>query len=370
MIRRARIFAAAVSILTLACLLHHHCTNTAATTRPLQRPPSVLLPANSTLGFGAILAVSHANSPRQQSLLWAANLTDIVIVIPAQKEWTVGHIEGLKAKESGLSSDDRFLTSDHETALIIEDDTDFDISIRNSQIPLLASAVRSLFSNNHGDDTLYWAHTSNWDLLYPGHCDDLISTAYLSQPSLFYTDPTVPSYSVLHPDTALFLSSLSVPSKTRILHRSYWPFCTFAYAVNRQSAALILSSFSQEPTGGSSAYDVALLSACRDQDWKCWSVAPELFHHVLGDSEIFKADRTGGGKGEAAERKTTVRGTWNLACGARHGQLWANETNEEMRKLVKGRVKIAIQRGECPIDKVVVEETWKGCELEECGAQL
>jgi hypothetical protein len=251
----------------------------------------------------------------------------------------------------------------------MEDDTDFDISIRHSQIPFLASAVRSLLNNGDDDHTSYWAPSSAWDLLYPGHCDDLISTAYLSQHSLLYSDPTVPPHSVLHPDTALFLSSLSIPSKTRILHRSYWPFCTFAYAVNRRSATLILSSFSQEPAEGSSAYDVALLSACRDLDWKCWSVAPELFHLGLGESEIFKADKAGQGKGEGNASKADARGTWNLWCGARHGQLWVDEADGEKRRLVKNHVRSAIQRGACPIDKVMEEGTWKGCEWGECGAQ-
>jgi hypothetical protein len=256
--------------------------------------------------------------------------------------------------------------------LIIEDDTDFDISIRHSQIPLLASAVRSLLDKNVSDDSTsssYWAPTSTWDILYPGHCDDLISTAYLSQPSLLYHDPTVPPPPILHPDTALFLASLSIPSKTRFLHRSYWPFCTFAYAVNRRSAEMILSTFSTEPEGGRSAYDVALLCACRDHDWKCWSVAPELFHHGFGESEIFRADKVDAEEKEARKRKGSTRGTWNLGCGARHGQLWADESDRETRRLIKESVKSAIQSGECPIDAITEEESWKGCEFGECGAQ-
>jgi hypothetical protein len=227
-----------------------------------------------------------------------------------------------------------------------------------------------LLNNNDNDDRTYWAPASGWDLLYPGHCDDLISTAYLSQPSLLYTDSTVPPHSLLHPDTALFLSSLSIPSNTRLLHRSFWPFCTFAYAVNRRSAALILSTFSREPAAGSSAYDVALLSACRDKDWKCWSVAPELFHHRLGESEIFKADEEADDwKGEERKGKGSMRGTWNLGCGARHAQLWVDEADGDMRRLVKDRVWAAIRRRECPINQVMDAETWKGCEWGECGAQ-
>lgn len=53
------------------------------------RPYSdAIIPANSTLGFGAIIAVSHSQSPRRASLLWAAYLTNIDIVIPSQPDWT------------------------------------------------------------------------------------------------------------------------------------------------------------------------------------------------------------------------------------------------------------------------------------------
>jgi hypothetical protein len=103
MARRTHLLAAAVSILTLTCIFYHHCYSSASSTFPLQQQSSIPPLANSTLGFGAILAVSHSSSPRQQSLLWAANLTDIEMVIPEQKEWTVGDIEELKAKESRLS---------------------------------------------------------------------------------------------------------------------------------------------------------------------------------------------------------------------------------------------------------------------------
>ncbi|KAI4939407.1 uncharacterized protein J4E92_000692 [Alternaria infectoria] len=205
MARRTQLLFAGFSILTLVYLFCHNPYAYISSTSHSQQPPPSLPPANSTLGFGAILAVSHSSSPRRPSLLWAANLTDIEIVIPRQKEWGVGDVEKLKTKEgSSLSTGSAkawmghlealrwFLASSHETVLIIEDDTDFDIFIRQSQVPLLASAVRSLLDKGVTDDSSssYWASTTSWDLLYPGHCDDLISTAYLSQPSLLYRDPT------------------------------------------------------------------------------------------------------------------------------------------------------------------------------------
>jgi hypothetical protein len=318
--------------IALSLFLSIYLFYTQNTTPRARQTPHALPPANSTLSFGAIIAVSHARSPRRPGLLWAANLTDLDIGIPEQPEWTVGEVEEFKAKEgSSISSGsakawlghlhalkDFLQNAEHETALVLEDDTDFDISIRTTQIPLLAAAVRSLFNSSSSSSyspSEYWAPTAHWDILYPGHCDNLLSpSAYLGQPHIAYHNPSAPSPQQLHSDTALFLYSLNIPSKTRFLHRAYWPFCTFAYAVNRRSAEIIVGEMDKEPDDGVSAYDVALLTACRDRGWKCWSVAPEFFRHSQGVSEIAVADLQdfnieGGRSSGGMERSVSLRGT-------------------------------------------------------------
>jgi hypothetical protein len=66
--------------------------------------PRTIIPANSTLGFGSIIAVSHAQTSRRANLLWAANLTDIDIVIPDQPAWTESDIENFKSKSGSKIS--------------------------------------------------------------------------------------------------------------------------------------------------------------------------------------------------------------------------------------------------------------------------
>lgn len=186
----------------------------------------------------------------------------------------------------------RFLNTTLSTALIIEDDTDWSLTLRHTQIPLFAALVCLLF-NYTSSTTDYWGPTSTWDILYPGHCDDLLfPLTYLAQPHIAYFDPSVPAHHVLHPNTQSFLPSLSLPAHTRLVHRAYWPFCTFVHAVTRQPAERILANFSVEKHGGISAFDVQMLEACRDGRWRCWSVAPEVFHHVVGRSEIVRMDMT------------------------------------------------------------------------------
>ncbi|KAF2827033.1 hypothetical protein CC86DRAFT_416823 [Ophiobolus disseminans] len=355
--------------------------------RPLSssHAPIALTPANSTLGFGTIIAVSHAKSPRRASLLWAANLTDLEIVIPEQTQWTEAELEDFRSKEHSVVSRGSalawlghldalrwFLSTPHSTALILEDDTDFSLHIRRTQIPLLASSIRALLGNTSSspgpNDPDYWAPTEEWDLLYPGHCDDLPSPErYLSHPHLTYPDPSTPPHHLLHPDTSHFLSTLNVPAHTRILHRAFWPFCTFAYGVNRRSTAKILAEFWKEKDGAVSAFDVQLLESCRDQRWKCWSVSPEVFHHGVWGSEIAHAEEVGGRLEEGIRPTVPERGTWNIQCGARGPGVWVSEEDGELREEVKAVVRGMIERGECPVDGR--ERGWRGCEYGECGAQ-
>lgn len=68
---------------------------------PLKRS---LVPANATLGFGTILAVSHRQSPRRPALLWAANLTGLQITVPELPEWTDAELETFRAKDESTIS--------------------------------------------------------------------------------------------------------------------------------------------------------------------------------------------------------------------------------------------------------------------------
>ena len=143
--------------------------------------------------------------------------------------------------------------------------------------------------------------------------------------------------------------------------------------MTRRSAGRILAEFAREKEGGISAFDVQLLAACRDGtasgEWRCWSVAPEVFHHGVGGSEIGRVD---GGVvaqegGDGGRSEVPERGSWNLQCGARDPGLWVEEDGprEEVRRMVRGMV----ERGECPLASASREKGWKGCEWGECGAQ-
>ncbi len=57
---------------------------------------AALDPANATLGFGAVVAVSHAASPRLPSLIQATNVTGIALTVPEQPAWTDEDVQNFR----------------------------------------------------------------------------------------------------------------------------------------------------------------------------------------------------------------------------------------------------------------------------------
>jgi hypothetical protein len=278
------------------------------------------------------------------------------------------------------------MTQPYETALIIEDDINWDIHLRHSQIPLLAQAFHSVLEHEirskgfiapppasnetttkiigmpprpntldlkskARDDAStpyerksYWPDPRYWELLHMGHCGDFFSASKLAHVvHTIYPDPNMPSFAGL------------------LIHQSIRPLCTFAYAVTRRSAARILADFAtEEENHGTQAYDVRILEACRDLGWKCWSANPELFHHLDDQaSEIqalnlpLRAGEAGGApppreglssstpSSETSTKptledvaKSRARGTPNVGCGIR-GLVERLGASKRVREMVR-----------------------------------
>ncbi|PVI05268.1 glycosyltransferase family 25 protein [Periconia macrospinosa] len=307
------------------------------------------VPANSTLGFGAMVVVSKNGSKRRHSLLQAANVTNLDLTIPEQPQWTENEVERFRNGQQDKvqvgsilawlghrNALQWFLDSGLETALILEDDVDWDIRLRTVQAPLAARAARSLLSSKwprplsklRAKKEHYWGDHRQWDLLYLGHCGDYFNqitedgevpgdTSYDLSGSrhITYNDPTLPTRSDLHPFTQSLFNTLRLPAHSRIFHRSKFPLCSFGYAVTRPAAERLLNDLATPKLseGGPRAFDVALLDACHagsktpsPTPWRnpyphpnpmlrhkyaspglrCWTLNSELFHHMPGSSQI------------------------------------------------------------------------------------
>ncbi|ORY13161.1 hypothetical protein BCR34DRAFT_481549 [Clohesyomyces aquaticus] len=343
-------------------------------------------PANRTLGFGAVLVVSKEGSDRRHALLQAANVTDIDLTIPKQPVWTEGDVTSFK---NGVEKSVQrgsilawlghrnalqwFLDSGLETALILEDDVDWDIRLRSVQIPLAASAARSMLPppksylpsfNSDANRTQYWGDPKAWDLLYLGHCGDYFNEVTYEGlkdsvkgfnisdlPHVMYNDPSLPVKSDLHPFTQSLFEAINVPAHTRIFHRSKFPLCTFGYAVTRAAAERLLDDLAPAKLrpNGPKAFDVAILHACNKGSGtpsptpknnpkphpdpklrykyaspgiRCWTLNSELFHHMPGHSQIAKIDEDQGRTvgippvDFAGQTQIEVRNeTTNIGCG-------------------------------------------------------
>lgn len=292
--------------------------------------------ANSTLGFGGIYAVSRADSPRKQSLLAAAQLTKLEITVPDQPQWRDEDVQNLKATINStlkrgsayawlghLNALAAFLETDQYSALIIEDDTDWDTRLRSQQIPQIAYAIRELVGSHDG----YYGQLGSWDIVWLGHCGDYFDASRGSSMRSIksFLDPAMPNFHDLHPWTQAFMVEIgAVENQRRLVHESVRPLCTFAYAVTRSAAERVLYGFArQEPVRDAEkpceAYDVRLLEGCRDEGLKCISVNPEIFHHSNMGSEIAQMSDVGHRElGAVEDLSISPRpSTTNIRCSAR-----------------------------------------------------
>ncbi|KAF2143491.1 glycosyltransferase family 25 protein [Aplosporella prunicola CBS 121167] len=317
-------------------------------------------PANATLGFGAVLAVSGPDSPRRSALLQAANVTGLELTVPDQPRWTEEHVDAFnKALEPTEQGTGRgsvfswlshanavqwFLDSGLETALIIEDDVDWDIHLRSVQIPAAAASTRDLLASSYASDSssssrggnrgYYWGNPAAWDVLWVGHCGDWFQEIQdgIGRPGFhapsnlttvgarLFNDSSLPTRADLHPFTRDFFDALQVPEGMRFVHNSILPLCTFGYAINRPSAQRLLSEIANSSAPLDPAFDMAMMHGCKYKGLRCYTVNPELFHHVLGDSliaavdqreEIFPPPVDAAGFDQTRERNETS----NVACG-------------------------------------------------------
>ncbi|PFH62857.1 hypothetical protein XA68_11413 [Ophiocordyceps unilateralis] len=301
--------------------------------------------SNSTLGFGRIYVVSQQASPRRKSIVQAANVTELQLTIPVQPIWTDDDERKFRLEKDSsiqkgsllawlghLHALQEFLNSGAETALFLEDDVDWDIRLRTIQAPLVSMAARRLFRSALDARRYPYGDPESWDLLYLGHCGDYwhgmdiefvdghVKPSDLeATPHTAFTDPTMSHSDSLHPFTKSLLKNLGVGEQTRLFHRSVFPLCTFGYALSRSGARRLLQLGRKEPTSkGHKAYDVLILLSCRDNGFRCWTVNPELFHHLPGPSII---DVQQGNKelppvDRAAKDQIQARGeTPNIDCG-------------------------------------------------------
>lgn len=340
-------------------------------------PEEVNRVTNSTLGFGKVFVVGlPERSDKRDAIALASSLTGFDV------EWVDGvrgetipdkavpfGVDRKKLMETNLGSwrghmnaIRRVVEENLDSALIMEDDMDWDVRLK-PQLELTAAGARAVLSSL--PDTLFPTgrgraspplspYGDDWDVLWLGHCGEPFPENLPELQALPANDPAKQAVSrhwkilddatVPPRDKVTGLVDFAAhPERTRWVHVTAAPICTFAYAVSLRGARKILWDLSVNGLGG--PFDNALAGMCRRAvgswsgllaegeeeevgdrglDAKCLSVTPPLFFHhkakglVSADSDIQSYGGPGEGMGDGPPPEMRDRGsTENIVWSAR-----------------------------------------------------
>lgn len=237
---------------------------------------------NATLGFEKILTVAYSrNSWRTRGLLAAARKTNLDVEVPEQpyvseEEVTdfLTHSPEAYKRERGSAKVwmvhrdmlKYIVMSGTQTALILEDDADWDVNI-HYQMQLLSTAIRNLTNASADDRSPYG---SKWDVIWLGHSGD--QSFNTATPHVEYTDPTTFPFQSYAWWTKTFLEQYNKAG-----HRSVqWPIeptGLIAYAVNVGVAQKILHHLGE---GAHQAIDIEMRYLCQYHILECFITNPEI----------------------------------------------------------------------------------------------
>lgn len=244
-----------------------------------------------------------------------------------------------------------------ETALILEDDVDWDTRIK-SQMADFARASRLLLQPSPskiadylGSDyspyaeerglrtardfdiarqftaeptTSPYGNVDQWDLLWLGHCGSRFPKADDNTPmdrAVILNDETVPETQHIDPQYGdcqpLFEQ---YPNHTRVVTRAHNNVCTLAYGISLVGARRFLYELAMRKI--STAADIAFRDVCDGNDGrpmrKCLSVHPQLFqHHRPIAAKSSFSDIGGAARAERGRGYTTTAFTRNIRWSTR-----------------------------------------------------
>ncbi|CAG8955365.1 hypothetical protein HYFRA_00011349 [Hymenoscyphus fraxineus] len=281
---------------------------------------------NDTLGFHKILALSYGPSWRTRGLIAAAEYTGLDIEIPKQTHPTPELVEAFQKIPSDTGKQPSngsayawlahldllkyVITNNLETTLIVEDDVDWDLNIKE-QMRLISDNIRRFTEVNSTDSSPY-GHS--WDILWIGHCGERTET---DTHRIEYDDSAVLPAKVYTGWSNKYM--FNIDAGRRAIQEGVNPVCTFGYAVTLKGAEKVLHYAGK---GGNEAFDIRLLQGCQAKDLDCLVVNPEVMHHYTPSKELGYASSVyeGDGKGSSSEEsqfENIIGGTENILRSAR-----------------------------------------------------
>ena len=204
----------------------------------------------------------------------------------------------------------------------MEDDVDWDIRIL-PQMQDLAKGVRHL-SDIRLDKHQISPYGDDWDVIWPGHCGEVLPEGD-DRRYIIQNDETVAPKA--HQPWLKALNDF--PEKTRIIHKTGAPICTFAYAVSARGAQKILAGLGLK--GTSLSFDNTLAYLCRDGglNIKCFSVQPMLFYHHRSAGSLNKDSDNIGATDGTRDKGFTDNIVWSTRLNV--GKLLTGATDYVMQ---------------------------------------
>ncbi|CAF9922743.1 hypothetical protein IMSHALPRED_005751 [Imshaugia aleurites] len=214
--------------------------------------------------------------------------------------------------------DQFFIASDLDTAMIMEDDVDWDVSIKE-QMSLVSDAVRNFSQVDPNDPAPYGR---SWDILWPGHCGELTRDETVR---LEFNDTTpgrpkpLDSYIGFSEFAINNAKGANIKTGYRAVQMGVFPVCSFAYALNRENAQKVLAWAGR---GQDEAFDVVLNRGCGGGHLNCMTISPEIMHHYQpADAHGYVSPvQAGDGQGDESKEADleSVKGhTANIIYSAR-----------------------------------------------------
>ncbi|KAK8166599.1 hypothetical protein IWX90DRAFT_217644 [Phyllosticta citrichinensis] len=256
--------------------------------------------ANATLGFQTIIAISSEDqsSPtawRQQGLLAAAERTGLHIEIHQSRRISDDELAAFRGRKSPINGERPGIGSARawiahldalrhvfarniSTALILEDDADWDVRIRSQLAPDagIPRSIRQILqgpghfdpsagTSRQDNSTLQYASlpefeapfTHDFDVIALGHCA-AITTPFATTLNMDEEDKTLlPAQSLRAVHDRYAYTPL--PNFTRRVIMSPHPTCTYAYGVTFEGAQKLLERLGN---GGGAAFDNEVGGLC------------------------------------------------------------------------------------------------------------
>ncbi|KAJ5790468.1 CAZyme family GT25 [Penicillium psychrosexuale] len=277
---------------------------------------------NETLGFQKIFAINLVSRPdKRDNIVLGSSVSNFHVdwidgVTPGEIDaksypynWDHGHKPTeYAARRAHINGLQRIVQERLASAIIMEDDADWDVSIK-VQLQSFAHAVRTLqlqlrhnrkvpTQSPYGDD---------WDILWLGHCGVSCKTDlpfYLTP-----NDPTIPMphrFLPLWRDPPVF-EGHERPDHSRLTCTANDAACSMFYAVSYRGAQRILAALSVNPSGLAeeidigAQFDVSLGRMCGNGFLRCFAPYPSItggFHQAgsrAKSSDIH--EETGDGEG-------------------------------------------------------------------------